>query len=70
MKVTVIKGVMQDRLLVGFWIGSSVQNVIMGYTELKSFMTDEDIEIIQNTPFGIWKAWVTIKLHGVSNEGN
>lgn len=70
MRVTIIKGVMQDRLLVGFWVGSGVQNVSMSYTELKDFMAEEDIKIIRDTPFGIWRAWVTLKLTGEKNEGS
>jgi hypothetical protein len=68
MRVTVIKGVIQDRLIVGFWIGVQHQNVIVSITELTHIMNQEDIDIIAKSPVGVWEAKVNIKLGGAQNE--
>jgi len=68
MKVTIIKGVLQDRLLVGFWVGSEHQNLVLSVTELTHIMSQRDIDEIAKNPVGIWKAKVQITLEGGVNE--
>jgi hypothetical protein len=62
MQVTVIKGPLPDRVIVGFWIGGNMQSVIMSYTELECFLGQDDMKIIMDTPIGIWKAKCSIAL--------
>jgi len=65
MRITVIKGVLQDRLIVGFWIGAQHQNVIMSITELTHIMSQDNIDRIAKASVGVWEAKVNIELVGV-----
>ena len=62
MRLTVTKGILPDRVVVGFWIGDTVQNVIMSYTELRGILTEKDIDTLMSTSLGVWKAHCHIDL--------
>lgn len=65
MKVTVIKGILPDRVIVGFWIGETMQSVVMSYTELGDILHSDDMKIVMETPLGIWKAKCAVAFEGV-----
>ena len=65
MKVTVIKGILPDRVIVGFWIGETMQSVVMSFTELESILGSDDMTVVMNTPLGIWKAQCSIALNAL-----
>ena len=62
MHLTVIKGILPDRVVVGFWIGDKMQSVTMSFTELESILGPDDMKVIMETPLGIWKAVCHIAL--------
>lgn len=62
MHLTVIKGILPDRVVVGFWIGDNMQSVVMSYTELESILGQDDMKTIMETPLGIWRAKCHIAL--------
>jgi hypothetical protein len=62
MRLTVTKGILPDRVVVGFWIGDKVQNVIVSYTELRDILNKEDLAEVFGESLGIWKAHCEIKL--------
>ena len=64
MHLTVIKGTLPDRVVVGFWVGGQMQSVVLSYTELEDVMSKEDIQILMNNPLGIWRADCNFKLRG------
>ena len=64
MKITVVKGAYEDRILVCFWIGEKMQSLILSPTELKDIMEPEDVNIIMSTPLGVWKAIGRLNLMG------
>jgi hypothetical protein len=66
MHLTVIKGTLPDRVVVGFWVGGHMQSVIMSYTELEDVMDKEDINILMDSPLGIWRADCKLKLRGTA----
>lgn len=62
MRLTVIKGILPDRVIVGFWVGEVMQSVVMSYTELDSLMGQDDIKRLMESPLGIWRANCSITL--------
>lgn len=62
MKFTIINGALPDRVIIGLWINNLMQSMVLSYTELKDIMSEEDVKTIMDSPIGIWKANMEVKL--------
>lgn len=62
MKITVVKGIIADGVILTFSIGGQTQTVKFSYTELEDIMNMEDIATVIKTPLGIWKADCKVEL--------
>jgi len=62
MRFTIINGALPDRVIIGLWINNLMQSMVLSYTELKDIMSEEDVKTIMDSPIGIWKANMEVKL--------